>query len=418
VNEARDLFSRIWYVWLVLALAILVGVTWGNYVYAVQNPGGNDFLVHWVGTRSLLVDGVSPYSDEVATRIQTLAYGRPARPGEHELRVAYPLYSAIIFLPYALIGDYTLARALWMTTLEFFLVLMAFLNLRLASWKLSAWMMPIYLFYSIFWYFSLRALINGNVVILVTLLISGAFAALRSGRDELAGILLAFATIKPHVVVVILLYILVWTLSQRRWRTMLWLLITVGLLSASAALFLPDWPLQNLREVLRYSSYNPPGTPGAVFATWLPATGRTLGWVLSGLLILLLLVEWSFARNKEFRWFLWTGSLTLVASQWIGIQTDPGNFVLLFIPLVLTWAILEEHWGRRGRPVIWLLMVITFAGLWALFLQTVNYVDQPLQSPIMFFPLPLFLFVALYWVRWWAIRPVRLLIEYLRDFEE
>lgn len=418
MNEVRNLFSRIWYVWLILSLVSLVGVTWGNYYYAAHNPGGNDFLVHWVGTRSLLVDGVSPYSDEVANRIQTLAYGRPARPGEHELRVAYPLYSAIIFLPYALIGDFTLARALWMTTLEFFLVLMAFLNLRLTRWKLNAWMMPFYLFYSIFWYYSLRALINGNAIILVTLLISGAFAALRSGRDELAGILLAFATIKPHVVVVILLYILVWTLSQRRWRTMLWLLITVGLLSASAALFLPDWPLQNLREVLRYSSYNPPGTPGAVFATWLPASGRTFGWVLSGLLILLLFVEWSFARNKEFRWFLWTGSLTLVASQWIGIQTDPGNFILLFLPLVLTWAVLEEHWGHRGRPVIWLVMVITFAGLWALFLRTLTYADQPLQNPIMFFPLPLFLFVVLYWVRWWAIRPVRLLIEDLRDFEE
>ena len=137
-----------------------------------------------------------------------------------------------------------------------------------------------------------------------------------------------------------------------------------------------------------------------------------------GLLILLLFVEWSFARNKEFRWFLWTGSLTLVASQWIGIQTDPGNFIVLFLPMVLTWAVFEEHWGRRGRPVIWLVMVITFAGLWALFLRTVNYAEQPLQNPIMFFPLPLFLLVVLYWVRWWAIRPVRLLIDDLRDYEE
>ena len=71
-----------------LSLLALIGLTLANYRFAVQNPGGNDFLVHWVGTRALLVDGISPYSDETALRIQRMAYGRPAREGEHELRVA------------------------------------------------------------------------------------------------------------------------------------------------------------------------------------------------------------------------------------------------------------------------------------------------------------------------------------------
>ena len=98
-----------------VGLVAVAGITWGNYNYARQNPGGNDFLVHWMGSRAIVKDGISPYSDEVATRIQTFAYGRPAQPGEHELRVAYPLYSVIIFAPFALIDDFAIARAAWMT---------------------------------------------------------------------------------------------------------------------------------------------------------------------------------------------------------------------------------------------------------------------------------------------------------------
>jgi hypothetical protein len=347
-----------------------------------------------------------------------MAYGRPALPGEHELRVAYPLYSVLVFLPYALISDYEIARALWMTTLEAALILLAFMSLRLKHWKMSLWLLPFFLLFSIFWYHSLRPLINGNAVILVALLVAGAYSALRAGRDELAGVMLAISTIKPHLVLLPIIFILLWTISSRRWRVFGWMVISLVMLSIAGALFVPDWPLQNLREVLAYSSYNPPGTPGAAFETWLPATGQTLGWVLSVLLGIVLLLEWNAARHKDFRWFLWTGSLTLVISQLIGIQTDPGNFILLYLPLVLVFALWVERWGRTGVIGVIIAMILLLIGPWALFLETVEYGDQPLQHPVLFFPLPLFLLITLYWVRWWGIKPRSLLVDQLREYEE
>ncbi len=411
-------FNRFWYLSAILIIGVLVLVTWANYDFAQQNTGGNDFLVHWVGTRALFVDGLSPYSDAVAERIQTLAYGRPALPGEHELRVAYPMYSALVFLPFALISDYELARALWMTTLEAALIGLAFLSLKLTRWKMSIWLLPFLLIFSIFWYHSLRPLVNGNAVILVALALVAAFAALKTGRDELAGVLLAFSTIKPHLVILPIIFILIWTISFGRWRTLGWMLISLVLLSISAALFVPDWPLQNLREILAYSSYNPPGTPGAAFETWLPAAGRRLGWALSALMGLILVTEWVSVRRREFRWFLWVGCLTLVISQWIGIQTDPGNFILLFFPLVLVFSIWVERWGRAGSVLTSITLFLLFIVPWVIFLQTVTYGNQPLQHPILFFPLPLFLLITLYWVRWWAIKPRRLLVEELRAYED
>jgi hypothetical protein len=410
-------FEKNWLILFILMLAVLAGMAWGNYRYVEANPGGNDFLVHWEGTRSLLVDGLSPYSDEVAIRIQKLAYGRPARSGEHELRVAYPLYAEAFFLPFAFISDYNLARAAWMTLLEGGLVVLAFLSLRLTEWKPGILTLTAFLLFSIFWYHGLRPLINGNAVILVALLIAGAFMAIKTGRDELAGITLALSTIKPHLVVLLIAFVVIWAISTGRWKIVIWFSIAMVLLIAGAMVFVPDWPLQNLAEILRYPSYNPPGTPGAVFSTWFPASGSKLGWGLTVFLGILLLIEWFLARGRDFRWFLWTACLTLVVSQWIGIETDPGNFIILFIPLVLVFAVWEERWGARGRLVILILMMLLFVGLWALFLKTVVNNGQPQQHPIMFFPLPLFLLIGLYWIRWWAIRPTLLLIDALREYE-
>ena len=160
---------------LVLALiAGLAGLTWGNYYYTSRNPGGNDFLVHWMGTRALIKDGISPYSDEAAAKIQTLAYGRLARPGEHELRVAYPLYSVVLFAPFAMIDDFTLARSAWMTLLEVGIIGLAFLSLSLSRWKPAPLLLGFLLVFSIFWYHGLRPLINGNAVVLIAVGLVGA----------------------------------------------------------------------------------------------------------------------------------------------------------------------------------------------------------------------------------------------------
>ena len=389
----------------VVLVAAIVLMTIGNYRYASLNPGGNDFLVHWMGTRSYITEGISPYSDEVALRIQNVAYGRPALPGEHELRVAYPLYSIVFFLPFALIKDFTLARAVWMTVLEIALMVLCFLSLRLTRWKPTPLILMLLLLFSLFWYHGLRALILGNAVILVTLMIVGALLAMRVQADELAGVLMGFATIKPQVVVVLLVFITVWAIFKKRWKLIIWLFGTVFLLSAAAALLMPDWILQNLREVIRYPGYNPPGTPATVFSIYMPGVGSRIGQGVSVFLIVVLLLEWFLSLRGDFRAFLWAACLTLVASQWIGIQTDPGNFIVLYPAVILVLAMWDERWHRSASLLTIGSLVLIFAGIWLVFIRTLERSYQPIQSPLLFFPLPILLFIGLYMVRWWAIKP-------------
>jgi len=390
-------------------IVLLVELGRMNYTYCQQNPGGNDFLVHWMGTRMLLKDGISPYSDQTATQIQIFAYGHPAQPGQHELRVAYPLYSVLLFIPFALIQDFALARAIWMTLLEVSLILLTFFSIRLFQWKPNLIVLALIFLFSLVWYHAVRTIINGNAVALVALGLLAAFLAIKNGQDEVAGFLFALTTIKPQLVILVILFVLIWAANRRRWRLVSWFFGTMVILIAVSFLFLPDWIIQNIREILRYPGYNPPGTPGAAFSVWFPAMGNRLGWILSGILIILLLIEWFLAirRKVEFPGFFWTAYLTLVASQWIGIQTDPGNFIILFPAIMLVFAMWEQRWKRAGTALTVVSLLILTIGIWAVFLSTVDYRYQPQQSPVLFFPLPLFLFITLYWTRWWAVRQPR-----------
>ena len=201
-SRNRDLINQLLAVF--LALIIILGLFWVNLQFARNNPGGNDFLVHYVGTRSFLFDGLSPYSEEVAERIQVAAYGHPAQGEEHELRVAYPLYSIILFTPFSLIGNYLTARAAWMTVLELSLLAMVFICFELVEWKPPLWMQGTILLFSMIWYHAVRGVINGNAVILIALAVSAVLLLIRNEQDRLAGVILAATTIKPHLVVLLI----------------------------------------------------------------------------------------------------------------------------------------------------------------------------------------------------------------------
>jgi hypothetical protein len=388
---------------------------WGNYRYAQKNPGGTDFLVHWVGTRGFITNGTSPYSDQAALNIQTMVYGRAAKVGEHQLRVAYPLYSILLFLPFALIKDYVMARAFWMAVLEVALIGLAFLSLRLVRWKPKPIILGIFILFSVFWYHAFRPLILGNAVILIAVAIVAVVLAIRSKQDELAGVLLAFSTIKPQVVILFIGYIVFWSIFKRRWKILAWLAITLAILTGIGILLIPDWIVQNLREILRYPGYNPPGTVSAALAALMPNIGKRLGFIIPILVGLVTLVEWIISLKSDFRGFVWTTCLTLTASLWIGIQTDPGNFIVAFPALVLAFAMWVERWRTAGAILSIISMAAIFVGIWALFLKTVEYTYQPVQSPVMFFPLPLIAFILLYWVRWWAIKPPQVWFELLAE---
>lgn len=386
-----------------LLILVTVGIlTWGNYRYAKSNPGGNDFLVHWVGARNFLTEGISPYSEQTALDIQTIAYGRAAQEGEHELRVAYPLYSLALFSPFALISDFTMARAVWMTLLELSLIAIGFLSLRLIHSRVPAWLTASVVVFSLVSYHGVRPLINGNAVIVITLIMLAVILLISHSKDELAGLLLAFTTIKPQNAILFVLFIILWAIFTKRTKIIYWFIGTMVILVGFSMLLIPDWIVQNLREIFRYSSYNPAGSPGAVMVQAWGDVGMRFSVFWSVVIGAILIFEWLGTRRGNTQHFIWVSLLTLTLSQWSGIQTDPGNFVLMYPAIFYALVILWERWKDRSKPTILGIFVFLLIGLWILFILTVQKSYQPVQSPVMFFPLPAVTILLLYWTRWWA----------------
>lgn len=386
-----------------LLLAVVVLLTWGNYQFAVRNPGGSDFMPRWLGTRQFLTIGRSPYSQGTTRAIQRFFYGRPALEGEDQQLFVYPHYSMLIFIPFAWTDNYQLARAMWMSTLELSLAAIAYISLLLSGWKPQRKLLLVYLLFTFLWYHSLRPVINGNAAVLVALFILLCLLGISRGNYSAAGIALALSTIKPHMVVLLIPFVLWWALSHREFRLIKSFFLTMLILVGGSWLVDRHWMMDNLRQMVFYPQYTLPGTPGGIFAEWWPSSGSRIGVWLSALLSVILLREWLAAYARDTRWMLWTAGLTLVITNLIGIRTASDNFIALFPLLPLLFSFWEQHWQRAGRWLVLSTMAVLFIGIWWLFLATLIKADQPTQHPILFFPLPLFLFFALYWMRFWAL---------------
>jgi cell division protein FtsW (lipid II flippase) len=165
--------------------------------------------------------------------------------------------------------------------------------------------------------------------------------------------------------------------------------------------------LEFLREVFRYPEYNPPGTPASALATLLPGIGQRLGILISALSAIVLIIEWFLGRHSRGNKFIWVASLTLVLGQWVNIQTDPGNFIIMFPAIILVFRMVEDRWKNIGQWILIGYLSLLFFVPWLIFVRTIDFGYQPVQSPVLFFPVPIMIIVGLYWVRWWVENPVK-----------
>jgi len=398
-----------------LALAILGGLVWANTLYARLHSGETDFLIPWLAARTFLQYGDSPYGDPATQRAQVVYYGRLIFEGEDPLRLNVPFPVELFYFPFALVTDYALARSLWMTCLEVALVGCALLSLRLTGWKPAHTLLPFILMFSVLWIYGFLPLVSSSLVIFVAPAIVGLLLAIRDGRDELAGALLVVPFFKPDISGVLVLFIFWWAIYHHRGRILVGFLMTLVILLAVSFFILSDWFMPFLVGLISHINYHPALTPGGVLASWWPAIGPRLGWALTGLLLVVLFVEWRDVRHMDYRHLLWTTSLTLAGTPLLGIPVIPQDYVLLFFPLIFFLTILTERWSRPGRwGVGGLVLLAIFVGFW--FLTASLFLDGSFVAltGVLTLAFPVFLTLGLYWMRWWAVRPPRTWSDSLR----
>jgi hypothetical protein len=370
----RQTYRR-WAILLVVAATLIALESIALYsVFTRTHPGGNDFFVRWLGGREYLLHGVNPYDRSVAEEAQTAMFGRLTTPQDKdEAYFAYPLYTLYFFWPLSLL-PYPWAQAIWMTLLQFMLIAVTLLSLRLSGWRPPPWLTIVTLLWGILFYNGARAILLGQFSVLVALALLLALWAIHHRRDGWAGVLLAVTTIKPQMVFLVVLFLLLYALSHRRWRLPLSFGLSVLALTASAMLLVPTWPLDFIKNAVAYSDYVAFGTPLENLLHYLlpAAVAAPLTLWLSILLFALLLPGWWSALRGAPGGYPWAVLTTLLVGSLITFRSATTNQIILYLPLFFFYHSLTQRAPRFAN----LLNLVTALGLlllmWVTFVVTLD----------------------------------------------
>jgi hypothetical protein len=376
--------------------------------------GGGDFYVHWVGARVFLFDKISPYEGEVAARVQKLVYADSARAGDEPYILDTPFHILPFYYPFALFSNPTAVRAVFTLFLELALFALAIFSLRLTEWESPRIFAILFIILVLFNFYTFQAIYEASPVLLLALFYVGILFAYRTGADEVSGALAALSFYYWEVGLPFLLFFFWRARRENRNRVFAgFFMLTVVLLFLSFLTY-PDWIIPFLRATANNLRADFGFNVRDILVDFFPVQGRTLGWILTIGLFILLGYEWNAAINGDFRRFYWASCLSLAAAPLLGLRTEMEHLVVMVIPLALIFAVVHDRWRRFGNSLTILLMLIVFTVPWLFyfFLSTHSY---KFASELTFLFLPLSTLIGLYWIRRWAIRPPRIHSDLARN---
>jgi hypothetical protein len=258
---------------LVLAAVLCAAGVWlyANRVlipYQISDAAANgrargnlsDLYQHWVAARALLLNGRNPYGPDVTREIQQGYYGRSpdqARPGDpKDQRFAYPVY-VVFFLAPAVHLPFEIVRRGFSWILLGLTVATIPLWLRVLRWSVPLWAQASFIVFAIGSLPIMQGLKLQQMTLLVAALVAIGLALLASDLPIAAGIALAFSTIKPQLVWLLLFWLIIWTLAdwRRRYRWAVSFLFTMAILCAVSEWYLPHWIPRFFQAMREYPTY-------------------------------------------------------------------------------------------------------------------------------------------------------------------
>ncbi|MCK6582032.1 MAG: hypothetical protein L6Q49_02920 [Anaerolineales bacterium] len=403
---SRSLTTRD-YLFIAVVSIFIIAVSAGLVYANLSLPkGGGDFLRHWAGARAFLFERIDPYTLYVPNIVQGLVYGDSAGAGDEPFILDTPFHLLLLYFPFSLLSDPMTARAIYALILEWALLALAILSLRLADWEAPRWFSVLFILFCFINYFAFQAILEASPVILLALIYAGIILAMRNEQDELAGALIALSVYYWEAGLPFLLLISWRSYKEGRARVLAGFGMISAVLLAISLLLYPGWILPALRAGMNNFRADYGFSIFTVLRHLLPGYGNLPAWVFVVLLFVLLGYEWNKTLNGDSRRLYWVTCLTLAATPLLGFRTGMDNLAVLVVPLALVFAVIHDRWKGVGSFLNFLFIVLIFTAPWALYLFALpRYGVQAHQ--LLFLFLPVFTVLGLYWIRWWAIRPPR-----------
>ena len=391
----------------VIVTLVLVGLAVGNYYLANVLPDGGEFYLLRIGGRSFLFDRIEPYSGVVPARVQERVYGRAALSGDDAYILDIPFHLLIVFFPLALFPDVLIARAFWMAFSEIALAGYIYFSFRLLERQIPIFfiiLISIACFVSFYTYY---AFFEGSLAILLGLAYIGILLSLQIRFDELAGALMVLSGFQWEVGGPFLLFIVLWVVWEKRWRVFFGAAMLAFILLVVSFFLYPGWVISFLRATWNSIQVGYGFSVHEILDQIWPTFGSALGWILTAVLVVLLGYEWAGARGADSHRFIWAICLTFTATPLLGFRVEMDQLLFLTLPVILIVVVSRERWSKFGNGAAFLLVLFYFGVPWLLYTQGApQWIGLP-DGEILFLFWPLFVFIGLYWVRWWTLRPPR-----------
>jgi len=226
---------------------------------------GGDFYPIWLTGRELISHRTNPYTQEMTRTIQTGLFGRPMDPRRPvdpptEFRAfSYPLYADLLaapVLPFKFDSVRLVLGFLLPVTAAYSVVLW----LHAFKFHLSRRALSVAIILVLISYPVLEGLYALQVGVWVGIALAISTAAMARGRLFLAGMFLAFASVKPQLVWLLALWLMLWAVSDWKRRKVLALsfVLTLSILFLASQLLLPGWFVGWWRSLAGYSHYTLP----------------------------------------------------------------------------------------------------------------------------------------------------------------
>ena len=248
------------------------------------------------------------------------------------------------------------------------------LMMRVCNLQFAGRMLVITLIWAVIGYPQARAVLLGQMVILVFLAVGLSLLALQRESDFWAGVALAIATIKPQVVFLLVLWLLWTTAWKKRWRFWWGFGIAMVMMMALGLLLVPSWPIDFAHHVLNYDNVtiSPYHSLTWMIVQHILGLGSAVEIGLTALFALYLFSEWWRFRRAPVEATLWITGLTLNLTFFIAVQIATTAYILLLLPIFQLFRLALRQRPRIATGMILASELFLLASQWLIFVATVD----------------------------------------------
>ena len=396
------------YIILLLIILVIIGIGFLSKFVMESVPFLDYFALPWAATRSWLLEGSNPYGADITqvalTNISESGY-LARLPEITELR--HPIINLFFYLPFSLI-PYFYSRILWMTILFISVILLSYYAFHMIRLKPTKIEIIGLIILSVIWLPSLYGILTGQLSILIMLIMVVSLYLISVEKFQAAGFLLALVFGSLPTSLFLIIYVFIYAISRRKWSIITASLSGVAFLIIVSLLMYPSWLLNwfgvifNLFEDLDWVQ-----TPLMTLASFLPGINRFLSIFFHATLGVYLLFMWINTARQNNRNLNWNAAAILIISFIFHIQADLTLLILLIPSIFMIFHFSQDRWKIVGVVISWIMVLAITVGSWLPIIEDPDF-TRGISSLGLQIGLPLFLLLAMLWIRWWAIKIPRL----------